>query len=283
MISLKHPFCNGVLTRPAGMTEQECRNLHVYHETTTPEQPFPAVSSFWTPEPAELESLNSGGSVMLRIIGHTHPPLSVRVSPKNDDAAPASGYVPFIMTTDEFNSICDEVVKLREEVKNWKTLESVHTNGDGDPATPESVIAHLKYLQEEWDTAETRIGKLNAVLRWHKEFSMRVLSLLFGKDYQAENLETLRSLVAAEMPERDTTASITEWLEQRSNEIISKAHAAATPTGFNYLAVISGGIGPDVWDTELTISAVDFMDAANQAAAAAKEANGNVINLEQSA
>lgn len=44
----------------------------------------------------------------------------------------------------------------------------------------------------------------------------------------------------------------------------------------NYLALIQGGIGPDVWDEEKEISAVDFMDAAKQAARVAEELHGVV-------
>jgi hypothetical protein len=50
---------------------------------------------------------------------------------------------------------------------------------------------------------------------------------------------------------------------------------------YNFLAVIQGGLGPDVWDRELTISAVDFRDAANQAIAQADELGGHVTSLEQ--
>jgi len=51
---------------------------------------------------------------------------------------------------------------------------------------------------------------------------------------------------------------------------------------FNYLAIIQGGIGPDVWDKELHISAVDFRDAASQAAVKAEELGDcQVVTLEQ--
>lgn len=50
---------------------------------------------------------------------------------------------------------------------------------------------------------------------------------------------------------------------------------------FNYLALIQGGGGPDVWDKELPISAVDFRDASNQAITEAEELGGHVVSLEQ--
>ena len=50
---------------------------------------------------------------------------------------------------------------------------------------------------------------------------------------------------------------------------------------FDFLALIVGGIGPDVWDKEANISAADFMDAAGQAQAKADEWGGQVVMLEQ--
>lgn len=51
---------------------------------------------------------------------------------------------------------------------------------------------------------------------------------------------------------------------------------------FNYLAIIQGGIGPDVWEREVGISAVDFADASKQAIGKAEDLSGYVYSLEQS-
>ena len=48
---------------------------------------------------------------------------------------------------------------------------------------------------------------------------------------------------------------------------------------WNYNALIQGGEGPDVWDKELKFSAVDFLDAAKQAVAAAEDYGGHVVEL----
>lgn len=58
-------------------------------------------------------------------------------------------------------------------------------------------------------------------------------------------------------------------------------HADVIPMTYNYLALIQSGLGPDVWDKEMQISAVDFRDAANQAAARAEELGGQVVQLDQ--
>lgn len=56
---------------------------------------------------------------------------------------------------------------------------------------------------------------------------------------------------------------------------------AAYPMRYNYLALIQGGLGPDVWDRELKLLAADFRDAASQAAAQAEELRGQVVELSQ--
>jgi len=50
---------------------------------------------------------------------------------------------------------------------------------------------------------------------------------------------------------------------------------------WNYLAFIIGGEGPDVWDREVKISAVDFMDAATQAQGRAEELHGWLCDVSQ--
>ena len=50
---------------------------------------------------------------------------------------------------------------------------------------------------------------------------------------------------------------------------------------FEYLAEIQGGIGPEVWDKGIDISASSFMDAAVQAYSKAQELGGVVTSLSQ--
>lgn len=48
----------------------------------------------------------------------------------------------------------------------------------------------------------------------------------------------------------------------------------------NYLAMIQGGIGPDVWEKEISITACDFADAATQACNIANENSACVVSLD---
>ena len=50
---------------------------------------------------------------------------------------------------------------------------------------------------------------------------------------------------------------------------------------FDYLALIVGGNGHDVWDKEESINAEDFLDAAGWAQAKADELGGQVVMLEK--
>lgn len=50
---------------------------------------------------------------------------------------------------------------------------------------------------------------------------------------------------------------------------------------YNYFAFVQGGLGPDVWDRELQITAVDFQHASSIALAEAEELGGHVVSLEQ--
>ena len=52
-------------------------------------------------------------------------------------------------------------------------------------------------------------------------------------------------------------------------------------SGFNYCALICGGLGDNVWDKTITFTAADFMDAAGIAKAKADELYGQVVEVSQ--
>lgn len=49
----------------------------------------PAMVSAWKPTPAELEALNAGASVHVRILGRVPPPMMVTVGPVPEELIPA--------------------------------------------------------------------------------------------------------------------------------------------------------------------------------------------------
>lgn len=50
---------------------------------------------------------------------------------------------------------------------------------------------------------------------------------------------------------------------------------------YNFYGFIVGGEGPDVWEKECDISAVDFSDASTQVMGIAERLGGTVVQLEQ--
>lgn len=110
MLPYPHPACNTALLKPEGMTEAQCRDLPILREPD-------AVSSFWKPDEAELAALNDGGLILLRVTGHTHPPLYVSVCLRPTcDAANISPAV--VITQDHWDNLITELEQLRAQVAN---------------------------------------------------------------------------------------------------------------------------------------------------------------------
>lgn len=81
MDSINHSLCNDVLRRPPGMTEEECRDLHIMRDRAENR-----VLSFWQPDEKELRRLNAGLPIFLSVCGVTHPPLHLGVLLFDDGA-----------------------------------------------------------------------------------------------------------------------------------------------------------------------------------------------------
>lgn len=67
-----------VLGAPPGWDHSQvpCGSLAIRDESMAG---MPAIASAWKPNAAELKILNEGGSVVVRIVGLVHPPISVGV------------------------------------------------------------------------------------------------------------------------------------------------------------------------------------------------------------
>lgn len=77
MIPARISGCTRVLGAPQGWTPETsgpCRGLPIRDEAAGD---MPAMVSCWEPTPAELEAINNGGKVYLRIVGVGHPPVMV--------------------------------------------------------------------------------------------------------------------------------------------------------------------------------------------------------------
>lgn len=76
MQHFKHPLCNLALT-PAPGTEDRVDTLHVQRGSMNGDA---CVRSFWHLSAQELRCLNQGGPVVLTVLGHTAPPVSLHVA-----------------------------------------------------------------------------------------------------------------------------------------------------------------------------------------------------------
>jgi hypothetical protein len=74
MIPVETIDCNFTFTAPAGMTPEQCGNLHCRRETGM-------ITSWWRPSPQELTLLAAGALVDLTVLGHSHPAISLSVTP----------------------------------------------------------------------------------------------------------------------------------------------------------------------------------------------------------
>lgn len=78
MNKFQHSSCNDVLAAPPGFAIDECAALPVLRHRA--EDGTHLVSSFWRPNPGELESLVRGNGACVTVMGLTHAPLRVDVA-----------------------------------------------------------------------------------------------------------------------------------------------------------------------------------------------------------
>ena len=79
MMAARIEGCTRVLGAPHGWTPETsgpCCGLPIREEIAGD---MPVMVSTWEPTPAELEALNAGAKVMLRVLGTGHPPVMLYV------------------------------------------------------------------------------------------------------------------------------------------------------------------------------------------------------------
>lgn len=73
------------LNKPPEMTEEECQSVRAY-KGTTPERAYKAVEdgtdypfilTAWMPSKEDLEALNAGRPLWLRVLSFKHPPVAL--------------------------------------------------------------------------------------------------------------------------------------------------------------------------------------------------------------
>jgi hypothetical protein len=66
-----------VLGESQGYLGLPVRDISIKDVTT--DMIVPAMETAWEPTPAELDRLNRGGNIILRLFGNRHPPVSLEV------------------------------------------------------------------------------------------------------------------------------------------------------------------------------------------------------------
>ncbi len=75
MHPIKFNGCNVDLGRPKDMTDEQCLSLPA--EKNVDNSGFDYYLTAWMPNKEDLESLNRGEPMYLKVIGNNHPPVSL--------------------------------------------------------------------------------------------------------------------------------------------------------------------------------------------------------------
>lgn len=77
MIIRRIKDCTRVLGQAQGYLGLPLRDIEISCTVNGPGTP--AMETAWEPTPDELQALNNGGSIILRILGTAHPPVYIYV------------------------------------------------------------------------------------------------------------------------------------------------------------------------------------------------------------
>jgi hypothetical protein len=72
-----HSTCNDVLGVSA---EQAAEGVVPLPINRSSEDGLPCVESFWKPDALELAAINAGHPILVRVMGHRHPPIFIGVA-----------------------------------------------------------------------------------------------------------------------------------------------------------------------------------------------------------
>jgi hypothetical protein len=73
-------------------------------------------------------------------------------------------------------------------------------------------------------------------------------------------------------------------LQRRVDDLMEKIYPKNKEIAdvlFEYLAVVAGGIGPDVWDKEITVHAKDISEAVRIIEGDLKDSSAAIVSIEQ--
>jgi hypothetical protein len=66
---------NTVLTKPKGMTDEQCMSVPAYRNID--DAGFPFTLTVWQPSKEDIDAINAGRPICLKVLGITPPPVSL--------------------------------------------------------------------------------------------------------------------------------------------------------------------------------------------------------------
>lgn len=73
MMAVEFPGMNAVFRKPSDMSDEQCGSLRAL--VGTDDEGFPFVMSVWQPSKEDIDAINAGSPICLKILGHTQPPV----------------------------------------------------------------------------------------------------------------------------------------------------------------------------------------------------------------
>lgn len=81
MLAIDFKGANTRLQRPLNMTDEECAEISAY--TDVDAGGFPFIATYWMPSKEDLEALNAGRGIWVKVIGETTPPFGMFTMDEN--------------------------------------------------------------------------------------------------------------------------------------------------------------------------------------------------------
>lgn len=71
------------LVKPADMTDEQCTSMKALHDIDN--DGFPFFLTAWMPNKEDLEALNAGRPLLVKVIGKTTPPIALWTYDENGE------------------------------------------------------------------------------------------------------------------------------------------------------------------------------------------------------
>ncbi|MBK7885493.1 MAG: hypothetical protein IPJ81_18140 [Chitinophagaceae bacterium] len=84
MLPIDFEGTNLILSKPANMTDEQCTALKAYKGVDN--DGFPFFVTAWQPSKEDIESINSGKPIMLKILGTCFPPVALYTLDENNNS-----------------------------------------------------------------------------------------------------------------------------------------------------------------------------------------------------